>query len=99
MITEVNSNTPLQDFPGIYNSNNNELLQRISSLQSEVNALKVARNEDISALSRKITILEAKYQDTIGQIEAAYNTTISELKSELVEIGNRLTALEKKSTE
>ena len=98
-MTEVKSNTPLQDFPGIYNSNNAELLQRISTLEAEVRALKAVRNADIEALSQKITTMETNYRNTIGQIKAAYDTTISELKSELVEIGNRLTALENKSTE
>ena len=99
MITEVKSNTPLQDFPGIYNGNNAELLQRISTLEAEVRALKAVRNADIEALSQKITTMETNYRNTIGQIKAAYDATISELKSELVEIGNRLTALENKSTE
>ena len=99
MITEVKSNTPLQDFPGIYNGNNNELLQRINTLETEVRSLKAVRNADIEALSQKITTMETNYRNTIGQIKAAYDTTISELKSELVEIGNRLTALENKSTE
>ena len=99
MITEVNSNTPLQDFPGIYNSNNNELLQKISTLEAEVRALKAVRNADIESLRQSISTMETNYRNTIGQIKAAYETTISELKSELVEIGNRLTALENKSTE
>ena len=95
---EVNSNTPLQDFPGIYNDNNNELLRTINRLQSEVNTLKAVRNADIEALRQSISTMETNYRNIIGQIEAAYNTSISDLKSELVEIGNRLTALENKST-
>ena len=98
-MTEVKSNTPLQDFPGIYNGNNNELLQRINTLETEVRSLKAVRNADIEALRQSISIMETNYRNTIGQIKAAYDATISELKSELVEIGNRLTALENKSTE
>ena len=99
IMTEVKSNTPLQDFPGIYNGNNNELLQRINTIETEVRSLKAVRNADIEALRQSISTMETNYRNTIGQIKAAYDATISELKSELVEIGNRLTALENKSTE
>ena len=98
-MTEVKSNTPLQEFPDIYNGNNAELLQRISTLEAEVRALKAVRNADIEALRQSISTMETNYINVIGQIKSAYDATISELKSELVEIGNRLTALENKPTE
>ena len=78
-MTEVKSNTPLQDFPDIYNANIDELLQRIQTLEDEIVRLRTLRNNDIVALSQKITTLEAKYNNTIGEIKSSVDTKRSEL--------------------
>ena len=81
-MTEVKSNTPLQDFPGIYNANNNELLQKIENLENEIIRLRTLRNNDVAALSQKITALEAKYNNTIGEIKSSIDTKMSELETD-----------------
>ena len=49
-IEKINSSTPIKGFPDIYNKNNNELVELINSLQTEINALKANHDEDVKKL-------------------------------------------------
>lgn len=49
-IKEINSSTSLKEFPDTYNKNNNELVELINSLQTEINALKANHDEDVKKL-------------------------------------------------
>lgn len=103
-MTSLKDNTPIKDFPSIYNENLDELNTSIESLNESIELIKgengIIKNLK-TAFNSAIGRIRAEYiqmfEDMSGSL-ATVNDRLDTFESKFEEIDNRLTSIEERLT-